>query len=434
MDFDERRNKAKKDDFGANVSPLFPQPKKSGETRETKWENKNKKNMITSAIVFDHRMRTSQGMEGPLEVRVTVNRKPYYIQTGVRVRARQWQFDKVVNHPQANALNERLGILLDKIMGIVNKCIETGRDIDIASVRRQAWQTVHTQNAIEWMRKEVTQLPVTYGTIKHYMSVIKRLEEFGRITDWSDVTADNIYKFDAFIRRNVKGRGVHITTGSVYNYHKCLKALLSRAEKSELIPSNPYNRLRGEFSRGEKQSTEYLNEEEMEKIQKFEPAPGSFLERARDLFIFQMFTGLSFSDMMAFDITAYKKVKGKWCIIASRIKTGVAYVNQLLPPAVEVLQRYDMNLPKMTNQVYNRDLKLLGMACGITIPLHSHLARHTFATFMLRNGAKIENVSRMLGHTNIKQTQRYAKVLAESVHEDFEMIANKINKIKKKKV
>ena len=55
--------------------------------------------MITSAIVFDHRMRTTQGMEGPLEVRVIVNRKPYYIQTGVRVRAHQWQFDRIVDHP-----------------------------------------------------------------------------------------------------------------------------------------------------------------------------------------------------------------------------------------------------------------------------------------------------------------------------------------------
>lgn len=384
--------------------------------------------MITSAIVFDHRNRSKDGAEGPLEIRVTANRKPYYINTGVRVHEYQWQFNKVVNHPQANALNERLGILLDKIMSIVNKCIETGQDINIASVRHQTWQTVHKQTAIEWMRKEVTQLPVTYGTLKHYISVIKRLEEFGRITDWSDFTAENIYKFDAFVRR-LRGRGVHITIGSAYNYHKCLKALLSRAEKSELISANPYNRLRGEFSRGDKQSTEYLTEDEMAKIQKFKPAPGSFMERARNLFIFQMFTGLSFSDMMAFDISAYKKVNGKWCIIASRIKTGVPYVNQLLPPAVDVLERYDMTLPKMTNQVYNRELKLLGMACGITVPLHSHLARHTFATFMLRNGAKIENVSKMLGHTNIKQTQRYAKVLAESVHEDF----NKIEELLKKK-
>jgi site-specific recombinase XerD len=64
---------------------------------------------------------------------------------------------------------------------------------------------------------------------------------------------------------------------------------------------------------------------------------------------------------------------------------------------------------------------------GIQVPLHSHLARHTFATWMLRNGAKIENVSRMLGHTNIRQTQRYAKMLAESVHEDFDKVEKKFN-------
>jgi site-specific recombinase XerD len=66
------------------------------------------------------------------------------------------------------------------------------------------------------------------------------------------------------------------------------------------------------------------------------------------------------------------------------------------------------------------------MAAGISTPLHSHLARHTFATYMLRNGVRIEHVSRMLGHTNITQTQRYAKVLAESLHEDFSRIARQM--------
>ena len=125
----------------------------------------------------------------------------------------------------------------------------------------------------------------------------------------------------------------------------------------------------------------------------------------------------------------YKKIKGKWCAIGSRIKTGVPYVNQLLPPAVEVLERYGMSVPKMTNQVYNRELKMVGQAAGITYPLHSHLARHTFATYMLAHGVKIENLAKMLGHANIKQTQRYAKVLAQSVRDEF----NKIDKLLKKK-
>jgi site-specific recombinase XerD len=93
---------------------------------------------------------------------------------------------------------------------------------------------------------------------------------------------------------------------------------------------------------------------------------------------------------------------------------------------VKVLEKYNYELPKMNNADYNKHLKALGLLAGIKTRLHSHLARHTFATYMLRNGVKIENVSKMLGHTNITQTQRYAKVLAQSVHEDFNMIASKM--------
>lgn len=111
-----------------------------------------------------------------------------------------------------------------------------------------------------------------------------------------------------------------------------------------------------------------------------------------------------------------------------RIKTGVPYISQLLPPVVEVLEKYDWQVPKIDNADYNHALKLLGAAAGIKTKLHSHMARHTFATFMLRNGVKIENVSKMLGHTNITQTQRYAKVLAQSVHDDFNRITQLIHK------
>ena len=196
------------------------------------------------------------------------------------------------------------------------------------------------------------------------------------------------------------------------------------------LASNPYLLLKGEFSRGDSENTEYLTEDEMRKIQKFSPTPGTWMERVKDLFVFQMYTGLSYSDAQAFDIGKYKcvnvrdKITGKitkqWRIIGNRIKTGEPYVNQLLPPAVEVLEKYGMQVPQIVNAVYNRELKTIGKALGITTPLHSHLARHTFATWMLRNGAKFENVSKMLGHSNIRTTQRYAKVLAESVHEDFD--------------
>jgi site-specific recombinase XerD len=94
----------------------------------------------------------------------------------------------------------------------------------------------------------------------------------------------------------------------------------------------------------------------------------------------------------------------------------------LLPPVVEVLKRNGWQVPKMNNQRYNQMLKAIGMVIGIE-KLHSHMGRHTFGTWMLSKGAKIENVSRMMGHSNITQTQRYAKVLAKDVYDDFEKVA-----------
>ena len=384
--------------------------------------------MITTAIVFDHRGRTKKGKEGPLEVRVTIDRKPYYINTGIRVCARQWQFDKVVNHPQADNLNERLSILLDRIMQDINFSLKHNCEIDVAKIRRHAWGSSMSDSFIQWLHEEVKLLRVKDGTMKHYNSFVKKIQEYGKMQDWSDITPENVYKWDAWLRELPGRDSEKISVGGVYNYHKCMRALLKRAERTGLLAVNPYHRLTGEFQKGDKENTEYLTEDEMQKIMDFSPTPGSWLERAKDLFVFQMWTGLSYSDAQAFDISAYKEVNGKWMIVGSRIKTGQPFVNQLLPPAVEVLKKYGMSVPKLSNQAYNRELKVVGAAIGLNIKLHTHLARHTFATYMLRNGVKFENVSKMLGHASIKQTQRYAKVLAESVHEDFDMIEEKLKK------
>ena len=161
---------------------------------------------------------------------------------------------------------------------------------------------------------------------------------------------------------------------------------------------------------------------------------GSTLDVVHDLFIFQMYTGLSFSDMQTFDANDYKWDGKAWKHVGERIKTGVPYVSQLLPPAVKVLEKYGWEIPQLSNADYNRHLKSLGQMAGIKTRLHSHLARHTFATWMLRNGASIENVSKMLGHTNITQTQRYAKVQAQAVYDDFNRVAATMEQPKSNKI
>jgi integrase len=365
----------------------------------------------------------------------------------VKVRRKEFFDEHVVGRSDADELNKVLAAYRKRMLEAATSLIEAGEPLSGQAVRKRMDAlakvvAVSLENdMIDWMSSQVEMLRHKQGTIKHYTTLINRLREFGRMTRWDDLSVENICLFDDWLHNitckqsdaAIKSgkKPSRISDGGVYNYHKCLKAILNRAKTFKRIAINPYDDLRGKFKRGDKESVEYLTEGEMQAIESCHPLKGSMMASARDLFVFQMYTGLSYSDAQSFDIRDYKKVDGKWVNVGERIKTGVSYVSVLLPQAVEVLERYGMQVPKINNIQYNASLKVIQQALGIRTKLHSHLARHTFATRALRLGAKIENVSRMLGHTNITQTQRYAKVLAQSVHDDFELINEKLNNYEK---
>jgi len=355
------------------------------------------------------------------------------------VRKNEWKFGMVVDRVDCRELNERLGIVVRRIESEINAAIDEGRELDIKEIKRRVYQVDVTANGsglLDWIKEQVELSTLGEGTVKHYRTLVARLEQYGGLNRWADLTAENIVKWDAWLHNLTKQQTeaerlsgeppARISDAAIYNYHKCLKALLNKALRYDRISTNPYTKLRGQFKRGERDRVDYLTEEEMRAFEALHPIAGSQMAMARDLFVLQMYTGMAYSDIQRFDIGDYRLVDGVWQNVGQRVKTGVAYISHLLPPVVEVLERYNYQVPRMSNTDYNRCLKALGMAVGIERPLHSHMARHTFATYMLANGARIENVSRMLGHTNIVQTQRYAKVLAQSVHDDFARIEQKL--------
>lgn len=391
--------------------------------------------MITIKLVYDRKKKANRTMPGTIEVRVTVDRMVSHYSTGIRVLPSEWRNDMIQNRPDSMELNERLRIILRRVQAFLNDVVDNHTVFDSKALRNEIWPTVSHQDTstdmLDWLTKQVDALTLAEGTKKHYRTLIMRLNEYGRLSSWRDLTAENIYDLDSWLHKLIAQDGSGpISDAAVYNYHKCLKALLNRALAVGKIQANPYDRLKGQFRRGEKENIEYLTEAEMQRLQDLTLPADSLLDKARDLFVFQMYTGLAFSDTMAFDISRYRQEGDKWIATGERIKTGSPYVSQLLPPAVEVLQKYDYHLPQLDNADYNRALKLIGEAAGITTRIHTHLARHTFATYMLRNGAKMENVGKMLGHKSIVQTQRYAKVMAQSVHEDFDMIGRKLKQKK----
>ena len=401
--------------------------------------------MIRISLVYDHHKRTPKGEEGPVEVRVTVNRKPYYINTGVRVRAERLVGNCIRDDEHSNdadLLNERLTTIVGLVEKEVNRCLVQRMPINVADIRDRVWDIAAEKNddgdeptLIKWIKEYVATADMAKNTKLHYLTVVRRLLEYGKILRWEHLTVDNIYAWDVWLRhqevpltKNQKAAGLEpqlISSDSVYNYHKYLKSAINKAMKFRILAVNPYDQLKGVFKRSRRDVVDYLTEDQMKKVMALTPVPGSQAAMALDLFIFQMFTGLSYSDTQIFDISQYRNIDGKWLHVGQRVKTGVPYVSQLLPPVVEMLARNGWQVPKMNNQRYNQMLKAIGMVIGIE-NLHSHMGRHTFATYMLSNGAKIENVSRMLGHTNITQTQRYAKVLAKDVHDDFDKIAKKL--------
>lgn len=397
--------------------------------------------MITTNIVWDHRKRTKAGEEGPLEFRVTVERKPYYIGTGIRVRASEWKHGIVVNRPNADALNNRLNIIYKKIEEEVNRAIDEGRPIDVADIRRRAWVTTVDESStsfLEWVSEQIDKLDpkMADGTVSHYRTLLIRLRQFDTIRRWSDLTTENIFAFDSWLHRQTKPQSdaqrkaglkpEYLSDSGIYNYHKCLKALLNNALIFGRIDVNPYTKLKGKFKRGDKETVDFLTDEEIAAIEAVHPLAGSRMAVTRDLFIFQAYTGLAYSDAQAFDIRNYKKVNGEWQFVGKRIKTGAAYVSQLLPPVVEILERYNMQVPKIKNAEYNKLLKVLAEVAGVEQRLHSHMGRHTFATWMQHHGVPTEHVQKMLGHKSIVQTQRYAKVIAQDIYNDYDEMANKL--------
>lgn len=415
---------------------FYPKSAK-GKTKVKHFNVKTEKYMITTKIIFDRKHQAKKEGTGTIEVRVTIARRTIYISTGVRVREREWKAGMVVNRTDAPALNERLAIIYEIVEREANRCIKEGEAISTEKLKAKVWPVKETMDDdskfIDWVEDQIKMLTVSPGTRKQYKTMLTRLTEFDKMKRWRDVTAENITLFDSWLHQRKKKDGTSIIDAAVYKYHRCLKALINRAVTFGKIDRNPYELLKGKFKRGDRENVEYLTESEMKAIENLQLPADDTMEMSRDIFVFQMYTGLSYSDAQSFDISQYRKDGDTYTNVGERIKTGVAYVSQLLPPAVRMLEKYDMKIPRIENHVYNRALKAIGIMAGIQIPLHSHLARHTFATWMLRNGAKIENVSRMLGHTNIRQTQRYAKVLAESVHEDFDMVAAKMAKKTKKK-
>ena len=153
------------------------------------------------------------------------------------------------------------------------------------------------------------------------------------------------------------------------------------------------------------------------------------LETARDVFLFACYTGAAYCDLMALNRGHLVcDDEGALWLKFNRQKTGVLCRVKLLPEALRLMNRLsdegrDTLLPHINYLTYQSHLKVLRLRAGIALPFTSHTARHTFATLVtLEQGVPIETVSKMLGHSTVRMTERYAKVTPQKLFEEFDRL------------
>ncbi len=176
----------------------------------------------------------------------------------------------------------------------------------------------------------------------------------------------------------------------------------------------------------------YLLQEEVEAIMAKEFSTKR-LEQVRDIFVFSCFTGLAYIDVKKLRKENIRtSFDGNLWIMGKREKTDVTFSIPLLDIPKKILAKYEGTLPDNrilpvpSNQKMNAYLKEIGDLCGINKEISFHLARHTFATLTLSKGVSIESVSKMLGHTNIKTTQIYARITDSKISHDMNAFAGKV--------
>ncbi|MEM9075729.1 MAG: site-specific integrase [Bacteroidota bacterium] len=263
-------------------------------------------------------------------------------------------------------------------------------------------------------------------TARHLKSFITKEYGFEDI-NVKEVDLNFIKRFEHFLKTNLKSCGQNTVTKYVTN----LKKIMRICYANDWISKDPFYHWKAKWKKVER---DILNERELKTLMETE-MPNQRLEQVRDLFIFCCFTGLSYIDVekLSNDHIVLDMKGDKWIKI-HRSKTDVKSSVPLLRAAERILWKYssDSNsgserlLPVISNQKLNLYLKEVATVCNITKKLTFHLSRHTFATTVtLANGVPLESVSKMLGHSSLKTTQIYAKVIDRKLMEDMEVVKAK---------
>lgn len=364
-------------------------------------------------FIFDRKGQATKTKAAVVELRITAGNTRKYISTGVKLLPKEWSNGSVVGRKDWKEVNEQLQLIKKRCSEVITAMMDDGC-LDLNSLSAMVKVSMMQQQTFIDYAKEMAKRrykSISEGTKKHYELTFRFLESWRGIVSFADVTERNIQRMDDELER--KG----LKECSRWSYHKIVKMFVLQAMEDGLIKRNPYVRL--DIGKGNEEGLKrFLNPDEFHRLESC-VIPIERLRRVRDLFVFQTYTMMSYSDLAAFEYGNCVQVGGQMVYRAKRKKTGQEFTVLLLRPALIVLKRYGNKLPMISNVKYNEYLKAAVMYAGIDKRVTTHWARHTGATLMLNEGKMpMHVVQHILGHASIRETEKtYAKVLDETIVE-----------------
>ena len=394
-------------------------------------------------LFFIKKSKLLKNDTAPIYMRVTINGKRSEISVKRSILPKLW--DTIRNKAkgksrEAQALNEYLNSIRGQMYNHQQLMQEDRKTITpklltnaFLGIGEKQWTLIelfqdHNNNMKNLINKEYS--PLTY---QRYQAALKHIKIFTKAQynnealQLTEVNHKFITAFEFYLKTKAKCQH-----NSAMKHVKALKKIILIAIANDYIRKDPFSNYKITVKKSER---DCLTQKEIDALIE-KDFNIERVEVVRDLFVFQCYTGLSYRDLeklsknhIQIGIDGYK-----W-IILNRTKTGSECRIPILPPAEKILKKYKNNtchqiretlLPVPSNQKMNAYLKEVADLCGIDKKLHTHLARHTYATTVtLSNGVPMETVSKLLGHKKITTTQIYAKVLDSKISQDMAFLMGK---------
>ena len=404
---------------------------------------KQKVSHSLSLLFYIKKSKADEHGKANIYMRITLDGRRAECSVSRKVKLNEWNSKTQLtlgNSVASQEINRHLGVIKNKVYSIQQNFERDNQSYSATTLRDAILGNDKTKKMLLEIFQEhndkVESLigkDFSAGTAERYRTCKKHVAEFIKKKynqndiHVQDVNHQFINGFEYYLKTTRK-----CAHNSAIKYITNFKKIIRIAHANDWIDKDPFLHWKGKLKIVER---EFLTQEEIQKIIDKELRMER-LDQVRDIFIFCCFTGLAYADVKKLtkdDVVI--GVDGEQWVKTRRTKTDTRSNIPILPIAQTIIEKYKDNelmkiknvvLPVLTNQKMNAYIKEIADLCGITKNLTFHLARHTFATTVtLSNGVPIESVSKMLGHTNLKTTQHYAKILDMKVSKDMEILRNK---------